>query len=232
MTNYDILDNYFNKESDNISLSELDLHGISDNIKEKISKLNLNSIKDIFLKIEKKLDQKLKEYDIDSKEIKKAAKQSTNDIYSLIHNGFENKKSVKFISSKLDVKIKNSVKDIIKNSTFSAFKIIGTLVVAFVIMMFIITVLLGLIHVLFGVNLIVAYLFILLFIFEIFEISVLFAFYMFDGNDGNTIVNYKEKIKKVISIDKMNENENEKIYFIKTFVQSFKSILSKTKNKR
>jgi len=233
MNNYKFIENHYinslsNKQLVEMILIEFDLSSIKDKFEESISKLNLSNANAVLKKIEKKLSDKLKEFDVDHEQIKKKSKQSSKEIYSIINNGFKNKIPSKRIAKKVEAKIFKSVSEEIKDSAATGIQIIFSLITAVAIMLFMIGVLIGILNVVLGMNIVLSYIIVLFFTFEIFEISFSLMIKWIGVDSDSTIVSYQNKLKNV-SIKKYDESKNEKIYLLHVFIDAFKNVIQKLK---
>jgi len=233
MNNYNLLeDRYYNSLSNNELMDKLlyefDLSSIKDDFKEKLSKLNLTNASIVFEKINKKLSNKLKEFDVDPEAIKNSAKKSTKDIYSIIDKGLKNKIPSKITAKKIEKKVIASVSQQIKDSTLSGIQIIMSLVFAVAIMLFMMMVIIGILNIILNVNIVLAYIIVLFFIFAIYELSFSLMVKWIDGDSDSTVVSYRNKLKN-IKIQKYDESANEKIYILHVFINSFKNVIQKIK---
>jgi len=232
MNKYIFLENHYSEFIDDAQLSslliqELDLSSMGDNFKDVISKLNISGVSGIFEKIENKLKLKLKEFDVDASAIQKSAKKSSKEIYSIINNGYAKKTPSKILAKQIKKSILPTTYEQVQKSAASGLALIGILILAFAVMLFIMTVLLAILNGIFGMNIMIAYIIILLFTFKIFALSTEMVFSLFDGSSDSTVVTYQKKLKSVL-ITK-NETSNEKLYMVQVFVESFKNLLQKIK---
>jgi len=232
MNQYEFLENHY--QSDilvNELLTEFDLSSISASLKNKLSKLNTNVIHRTYSKYEENITKKLKEYDIDVNKIKKSAMKSAKDIYSTIHGNYQKNKSIDFTVKSINSKIMFNVSDVIKYAKGGFVEVVFLLILSLILILFINTVLLLILTTIFNVNMYLAYFFILLFIIEISSFSIHMVFGYSSKNETIVSGNFSVDKKAIggISLKNMNENENEKIYFVKVLSKSFTNILTKFK---
>jgi len=232
MDQYIFLEKYYNEDLNSQLLNEFDLSSLTSSFKEQFSKINMHLVSNIYQKYEKNITKKLKEFDVDVDKIKKIAKKSAKSIYSDINNAYTKKIPVKTISKIIDKKILMSVEDEIINTSNSLTKIIFLLILSFVMIIFVMTVLLFLFSVILGVNIYLAYFFILLFLYEISSVTSSFVFSVFgkDKDESETVGLYKmnNKVLNNLSIDKLN-NRDVKVYTVQVLTESFKNIIKKFK---
>jgi len=235
MNQYTYLENFYGN-SNELLLNEFDLSSITDNIKQSISKLNMSVVSKLSLQYEKKLINKLNEYDVDANKIKKIARQSSKNLYKDIKNGYDNKKSISITAKKLDKKIISSVYDTVKESTFSGIKIIFYLILSVALTLFLLTLLTAILVLSFGLNVYVAYFFVLMFSIELFALSVRMVFSLFNNDDENVSDLSDSQYSldantalNSISLNKLNDDKSFPVYATKVLTESFKNILQKVK---
>ena len=119
MDSYLFLEDYYTKDNNDILLHEANLADMTDAFKKQFAKLSISNMKKKLTLDMGKIELKLKEFDIDVKDIKKNTAAHSKNIARIIQKNYDNSVPIEKTAKELNSKIKSIVYSVIDRKSLA-----------------------------------------------------------------------------------------------------------------